>query len=221
MKSKQIAIKYLAPKISDPPMIFKDINIFKSILPWAKDSAEEFFETQTSKMFLTSYIDDVSPIVDQYLINRVTKMYEKAIKSQNKLFSNLCSSQKTVAWIIDRWINIFINLTSNPAYKDYIDISKIKIVFNDEINTIHSNIEDIMELENLQKLPKKQIINALKFIWEDRYFDNSLDKEDIEELCEKFDVSIKDVFGTCNLVNLNFKKEQIKNEYYQVIINFN
>ena len=162
MHSKQIAVEYLAPKISNPAMIFKDINIFKSILPWAKDSAKEFFETQTSKMFLTSYVDDVAPIVDEYLINRATKMYEKAIKSQNKLFSNLCSSQKTVAWIIDRWINTFINLTSNPAYKDYIDISKIKIAFNDEISTTHSNIEDILEFEKLQKLPKEQIIKALE-----------------------------------------------------------
>jgi hypothetical protein len=64
MHSKQIAVEYLAPKISNPAMIFKDINIFKSILPWAKDSAKEFFETQTSKMFLTSYVDDVAPIVD-------------------------------------------------------------------------------------------------------------------------------------------------------------
>ena len=220
MNSKQIAIKYFAPKICDPRMIFNDINIFKSILPWAKDSAKEFFETQTSKMFLTSYVDDVAPIVDEYLINRAAKMYEKAIKSQNKLFSNLCSSEKIVAWIIDRWINTFINLTSNPAYKEYIDISKIKIAFNDEISTTHSNIEDILEFEKLQKLPKEQIIKALKFIWEDGYFDNSLDKDDIDELCKKFDLSIKDVFGTDDLVKLNLKKEQAENGNSQLVIIF-
>jgi hypothetical protein len=59
INSKKIAIKYLAPKIIDPAMIFKDMNIFKSILPWAKDSAKEFFEIQTSKMFLTSYVDNL------------------------------------------------------------------------------------------------------------------------------------------------------------------
>jgi hypothetical protein len=147
-------------------------------------------------------------------------MYEKAIKSQNKLFTNLCSSQKTVAWIIDRWINTFINLTSNPAYKEYIDISKIKIAFNDEISTTHSNIEDILQFEKLQKLPKEQIIKALKFIWEDVYFDNSLDKEDIEELCKKFDLSIKDVFGTDDLVKLNLKKEQTESGHSQLVFVF-
>ena len=220
MHSKQIAVEYLAPKISNPAMIFKDINIFKSILPWAKDSAKEFFETQTSKMFLTSYVDDVAPIVDEYLTNRATKMYEKAIKSQNKLFSNLCSSQKTVAWIIDRWINTFINLTSNPAYKEYIDISKIKITFNDEISTTHSNIEDVLEFEKLQKLPKEQIIKALKFIWEDGYFDHTLDSEDIDYLCKKFDLTIKDVFGTDDLVKLYLKKEQTESGNSQLVLVF-
>jgi hypothetical protein len=220
MNSKQIAVEYLAPKISNPAMIFKDIDILKSILPWAKDSAKEFFDTQPSKMFLTSYVDDIAPIIDGYLTNRATEMYEKAIKSQNKLFSNLCSSQKTVAWIIDRWINTFINLTSNPNYKDYINISKIKIAFNDEIYTTYKNIEDILEFEKLQKFPKEQIIKALKFIWEDAYFDNSLDKEDIEELCKKFDLNIKDVFETDDLVKLNLSKVQTKNGNAQLVLVF-
>lgn len=219
MNSKQIAVKYLAPRIKDPTMIFRDIKIFQTILPWAKDSAKELFQTQPSKMFLISYIDDVAPIVDEYLINRATKMYEKAIKSQNKLFSNLCSSQKTVAWIIDRWINTFINLTSNPNYKDYIDISKIKIAF-DEISTSHTNLEEILEFEKLQKLSKEQIIKALRFIWKEGYFESSLDVEDIEELCQKFDLNIKDVFGNCDLVKLNLKKEQTESGHSQLVLVF-
>ena len=220
MNSKKIAVEYLASKISNPAMIFKDTNIFKSILPFARDSAKEFFETQTSKMFLTSYVDDVGHVVDEYMLTRKEKMYKKALITKNKLFSNLCSSQKTVSWLIDRWINVFINLTTNRNYRDYIDISKIKIAFNDEISTTHSNIEDILEFEKLQKLPKEQIIKALQFIWEDGYFDNSLDKDDIDELCKKFDLSIKDVFGTDDLVKLNLKKEQAENGNSQLVIIF-
>ena len=77
-----------------------------------------------------------------------------------------------------------------------------------------------MEFEKLQKLPKEQIIKALKFIWEDGYFDNSLDKDDIDELCKKFDLSIKDVFGTDDLVKLNLKKEQAENGNSQLVIIF-
>lgn len=220
MHSKQIALTYLAPKISSPTMIFKDSNIFKSILPWAKDSAKEFFATQASKRFLVSYIDDVAPIVDEYLTSRTTKMYDRAIRSKNKLYKSLNSSEKTVAWIIDRWINTFINLTSNPAYKDYIDISKIKIAFIDEISTSDSSLDSVLEFEKLQKLPKEQIKNALKLVWRESYFDNSLDEEDIEGLCRQFDLSIKDVFGTSDLVKLSFKKEQAKSGNFQLVFAF-
>ncbi|MDY3205755.1 MAG: hypothetical protein RBR70_11845 [Arcobacter sp.] len=220
MHSKQIAVEYLAPKISDPTMIFKDINIFKSILPWAKDSAREFFETQKSKMFLTQYVDDIAPIVDEYLISRVNKMYKKAIKSQNKLFTNLCSSEKTVAWIIDRWINVFVNLSWNSRYKNHVDLSKIKFDFNHEMDFTHNSLEDILEFEKLQKFPKNEIIEALKFIWEDGYFDHTLDSEDIDYLCKKFDLTIKDVFGTDDLVKLNLKKEQTESGHSQLVLFF-
>ncbi|MBD3839992.1 MAG: hypothetical protein IE878_06375, partial [Epsilonproteobacteria bacterium] len=88
------------------------------------------------------------------------------------------------------------------------------------ISTTHSNTEDILEFEKLQKLPKEQIIKALKFIWEDGYFDSSLDKEDIEYLCKKFDLSIKDVFGTDDLVKLNLKKEPTENGHSQLVFVF-
>ncbi len=220
MNSKQIAVEYLAPKISNPAMIFKDIDILKSILPWAKDSAKEFFNTQPSKMFLTLYVDDIAPIVDGYITNRATEMYEKAIKSQNKLFSNLCSSQKTVAWIIDRWINTFINLTSNPNYKEYIDISKIKITFYNEISTPNSNLEDILEFEKLQKLPQKQIIKALAEIWQEAIYDFEFDIDDFEELCQKFNLNSMNVLGKDNLVKLNLRKEQTESGNSQLVLVF-
>ena len=86
MNSKKIAVEYLASKISNPAMIFKDTNIFKSILPFARDSAKEFFETQTSKMFLTSYVDDVGHVVDEYMLTRKEKMYKN-----EKVWKNLYS----------------------------------------------------------------------------------------------------------------------------------
>jgi hypothetical protein len=82
MHSKQIAIKYLAPKIKDSKSIFFDLEIFKLVLCWARDSAREFFATQQSKMFLLHYIDDIAPVVDEYLIARTTKMYKNAVKKR-------------------------------------------------------------------------------------------------------------------------------------------
>ena len=220
MNSKQIAVEYLASKISNPAMIFKDTNIFKSILPFARDSAKEFFETQTSKMFLTSYVDDVGHVVDEYMLTRKEKMYKKALITKNKLFSNLCSSQKTVSWLIDRWINTFINLTSNSAYKEYIDISKIKIAFNDEIGVSYSDIDDILELEKVKKLSKKEKINLLKEVWKDAIFDD-FDIEDMNYLCEKLDLTLDEVFeNEGDLIKLNLKKEQAESGHSQLVIIF-
>jgi len=220
MESKKIAITYLAPTIDSPNEIFKDLNIFKSILPWAKDSAKEYFKTQRSKMFLVPYIDDVAPIVDEYCIKRAIKMYERALKSKNKLFRRLCSSEKTVAWIIDRWINTFINLTSNPAYKDYIDVSKLKVAFNEELGATYSSIDRAIEFEKLHNLPKEQIINALRCVWKESCFDNSLDKEEMKELCNQFDLSLKDVFNTNELVETRIEKEQAKSGHFQLVFDF-
>ena len=221
MHSKQIAVEYLAPKISNPAMIFKDINIFKSILPWAKDSAKEFFETQTSKMFLTSYIDDVAPIVDEYIINKSNKMYEKAIKSQNKLFQNLYSNEKTISWIIDRWINTFLNLTTNSNYRDYIDIKNLKVEFIDENYGFNDDkLELGIEFEKVKKLSKKEKIKLLKEVWKEARYDD-FDERDMLYLAEKLGLKLNEVFDNCgDLIKLNLKKEQDESGNSQLVIVF-
>lgn len=220
MNSKQIAIKYIAPKIEDPKMIFFDIKILESILFWARHSTREFFSTQPSKMFLIHYVDDIGPIVEEYLFCRAKKMYKDAMKKKNSLFNSLYSSEKVIEWIISRYINLFVSLSTNVKYKNYIDIYKLKLSFHDEMISNNNDIEDILEFEKLQKLPKEQIIKALKSIWEDGYFDNSLDKEDIEELSKKFNLNFKDIFETCELVKLNLEKVQIKNGNAQLVLVF-
>lgn len=221
MNSKQIAIKFLAPKIEDPKMIFMDKNIFKSILDWARDSAREFFTTQPTKFFLVHYIDDIAPIVDKYLINRVNKMYKDAFKKRNKLFMNLNSSEKTIEWIINRYINVFISLSTNNCYKEYIDITKIKIDLDKNEAYYISDIEEIIDFENLKKLPKKQIKKALQNVWEDSKYDFEFDIEEFDELCQIFNLCSRNVLEIGSLSELELIKEPIRSEYYQVIINFN
>lgn len=50
MNSKQITISYLMLKINNPAMIFNDINIFMSILRWARNSLRKFFDTHLIKV---------------------------------------------------------------------------------------------------------------------------------------------------------------------------
>ncbi len=51
-------------------------------------------------------------------------------------------------------------------------------------------------------------------------FCSSLDKEDTEYLCKKFDLTIKDVFGTDDLVKLYLKKEQTESGNSQLVLVF-
>jgi hypothetical protein len=165
-------------------------------------------------------VDDVGLIVDKYLICRLNKMYQNALKKRNKLFWCLASSAKTISWLIDRWINTFLNLL-NKKYLNYIDITKIKIGFNQDMGHYDSDIDEILEFEKLQKLPKEQIMKALKFIYEDVFYDNSFDKEeDIQYLCEKLELDINEII-TLKTINLpKFKKVQINEVYVQLTLEF-
>ena len=220
MNSKQIAIKYIGQKINNPKIIFEDLNIFKSILFFSRDAAREYFSTQLSKYFLVDYIDDVAPVVDEYMLVRVEKMYKKAFKTQNRLFENLCSSETTISWLIDRWINVFINLTTNRNYTDYIDISKIKMNFSEDIDASELNIDDILELERVNKFSKKEKIKLLKEVWKQAYYDD-FDEYDMQYLVEKLDLTTDEVFeNKGDLIKINLKKEQAESGNSQLVLIF-
>ena len=221
MTSKQIAVKYIGQTFREPESIFKNVEILKTILPWARDSAREYFTTQPAKFFLVDYIDDVAPIVDEYMITRAEEMYKKAIKSQNKLFENLCSPQKTIGWVIDRWINTFINLTSNRNYKKHIEITKIKKDIYEGIEYLNfESIENDLEFEKVKKLPTKDKIKLLKEVWEEARYDD-FDELDMLYLVEKLDLRIDEVFeNKGDLEKLNLRKIQVENGNSQLVLLF-
>lgn len=220
MHSKQIAIKYLAPKIKDSKSIFFDLEIFKLVLCWARDSAREFFATQQSKMFLLHYIDDIAPVVDEYLIARTTKMYKNAVKKKNTLFNSFCSSGKVIEWIINRYINVFVSISTNKKYKEYTDITKIRIRFDQDIAFYSSDIEEEIEFEKLKKLPKESIKKALKKVWKDSKYDLDFDYLDFEELCCKFGFNANEVVGSHVFEEPKFSKYQVEIGQFQLKLLF-
>lgn len=191
------------------------------MLFWARESAREYFSSEVNKLFLVSYIDDVAPIVDEYIINKSNKMYEKAIKSQNKLFQNLYSNEKTISWIIDRWINTFLNLTTNSNYRDYIDIKNLKVEFIDENYGFNDDkLELGIEFEKVKKLSKKEKIKLLKEVWKEARYDD-FDEQDMLYLAEKLGLKLNEVFDNCgDLIKLNLKKEQDESSNSQLVIVF-
>ena len=221
MRAKKIAEELLARQIKISKNILLDINILSEVLFWARESAREYFSSEVNKLFLVSYIDDVAPIVDEYIINKSNKMYEKAIKSQNKLFQNLYSNEKTISWIIDRWINTFLNLTTNSNYRDYIDIKNLKVEFIDENYGFNDDkLELGIEFEKVKKLSKKEKIKLLKEVWKEAKYDD-FDEEDMLYLVEKLGLKLNEVFDNCgDLIKLNLKKEQDESGYSQLVIVF-
>ncbi|MDN5051594.1 hypothetical protein [Aliarcobacter butzleri] len=221
MRAKKIAEELLARQIKISKNILLDINILSEVLFWARESAREYFSSEVNKLFLVSYIDDVAPIVDEYIINKSNKMYEKAIKSQNKLFQNLYSNEKTISWIIDRWINTFLNLTTNSNYRDYIDIKNLKVEFIDENYGFNDDkLELGIEFEKVKKLSKKEKIKLLKEVWKEARYDD-FDERDMLYLAEKLGLKLNEVFDNCgDLIKLNLKKEQDESGNSQLVIVF-
>ena len=221
MRAKKIAEELLARQIKISKNILLDINILSEVLFWARESAREYFSSEVNKLFLVSYIDDVAPIVDEYIINKSNKMYEKAIKSQNKLFQNLYSNEKTISWIIDRWINTFLNLTTNSNYRDYIDIKNLKVEFIDENYGFNDDkLELGIEFEKVKKLSKKEKIKLLKEVWKEARYDD-FDEQDMLYLAEKLGLKLNEVFDNCGDLNkLNLKKKQDESGNSQLVIVF-
>ncbi len=221
MRAKKIAEELLARQIKISKNILLDINILSEVLFWARESAREYFSSEVNKLFLVSCIDDVAPIVDEYIINKSNKMYEKAIKSQNKLFQNLYSNEKTISWIIDRWINTFLNLTTNSNYRDYIDIKNLKVEFIDENYGFNDDkLELGIEFEKVKKLSKKEKIKLLKEVWKEARYDD-FDEQDMLYLAEKLGLKLNEVFDNCgDLIKLNLKKEQDESGNSQLVIVF-
>ena len=221
MRAKKIAEELLARQIKISKNILLDINILSEVLFWARESAREYFSSEVNKLFLVSYIDDVAPIVDEYIINKSNKMYEKAIKSQNKLFQNLYSNEKTISWIIDRWFNTFLYLTTNLNYWYYIDIKNLKVEFIDENYGFNDDkLELGIEFEKVKKLSKKEKIKLLKEVWKEARYDD-FDERDMLYLAEKLGLKLNEVFDNCgDLIKLNLKKEQDESGNSQLVIVF-
>jgi hypothetical protein len=221
MNSKEIATLFLSIKINDTKDIFYKDELFDNILFWSREAAREYFVTQQEKYFLQYYIDDIAPIVDSYLKIKMQKMYKNAFKKRNKLYESLYSTEKTISWIINRWINTFINLTSNPNYRDFIDIKNLKVeFFDDTYSFIDNKIEIDTEFEKAKRLPKKEKIKLLKEVWKEAKYDD-FDELDMKYLVEKLDLTMDEVFeNKGDLSKLNLKKEQVLNGGSQLVLVF-
>ena len=216
MNSKEIAIYYIGKQVTVAKEIFSNELLFNNIIFWARESAKELLNTQKNKRFLVDYIDDIGSVVDEYMNIRRLKMFDKKFRKKNKY-----SSREIISFIICRWLNVFYNLTSNNRYRDFINISKIRELYEETIIDYElETIKNELEIERINKLDRKKIQEALKKVWEDSIYDIDFDILDFQDLCSKFGFIPKDIINYDPCLLPSISKQAINSSIYQLVLVF-
>ncbi len=214
MNSKEIAMCYISKRVKDPKEIFENEILFNYTIFWARESAKEILNTKNDKRFLVNYIDDIGSIIDTYLNIRRYKMFNKKFNKDNKY-----TSEEIISFIICRWLNVFYNLTSNPKYREFIDLSKIRELYEESITDCElQRVEDNIELEKINKLDKQIIKIALKRVWEDSISDIDFDFEDFKYLCEKYKFQISEILDHSKYPTNKISRENINKILFSLFL---
>ena len=186
------------------------LNHFDLVVELARD---DIYKIAKSKRLLFSDFDFAYSDAVEMLKSQLQKSHLKGISRFLKC-ENIANA---VSWLIERLLNNMRNITTNQKYKLYCAPS-----FGQLHENIKSNdeLEAVLELIELEKFDRDTIKKGLQTIWENSMFEEDFDYFDMEYLCKKFDLSIKDVFGTDDLVKLNLKKEQTQSGQVQLMMVF-
>ncbi len=186
------------------------LNNIDSIVELARD---DIYKIAKSKRLLFSDFDFAYGDAVEMLKGQLQKSHLKGISRFLKC-ENIANA---VSWLIERLLNNMRNITTNQKYKLYCAPS-----FGQLHENIKSNdeIEAVLELMELEKFDRDILKKGLQTIWKNSMFEEDFDYFDMEYLCKKFDLTIKDVFGTDDLVKLNLKKEQTESSHSQLVLVF-
>ena len=186
------------------------LNHFDLVVELARD---DIYKIAKSKRLLFGDFDFAYADAVEMLKGQLQKSHLKGISR----FLQCENIANAVSWLIERLLNNMRNITTNQKYKLYCAPS-----FGQLHENIKSNdeLEAVLELMELEKFDRDTIKKGLQTIWENSMFEEDFDYLDMEYLCKKFDLSIKEVFGTDNLVKLNLKKEQTESGHSQLVFVF-
>lgn len=155
MKAIDIATEYYSKNIRCSKDIFLEDKIFETACFWARESCREMFATNSLRFDLVWKIDDIGIEVDRYMYKKRFKMLENARLHKNSLCKSLNHPKKAIKWFIQRWINIFMNIATNPKYKAYIDVGSICLEIDENI----SHNEDALALILKEEEESKQQVD--------------------------------------------------------------
>jgi len=171
MQALEIASVYFIKKIVNPEDIFLIDVIFENSCFWSRESCRELFQKNPNRQDLVRKIDDVGSEVDRYMYDKRFKMLKNAKQGKNSLSNALINSESTIKWFIERWINIFMNISTNSKYKAYIDVGSIGLELNENISYPEDALvlmikeEEKLEYEKQQQMEiKKWDKNLIKLV---------------------------------------------------------
>lgn len=163
MRTDHIIIPLIEKKIIDPLQIFINENIFDELLFWCRESNRERLLKHSTQQGLANKIDDVGIEVDKYLKKVRLKMLNNGQKGKNSLFYKLKSTSLTFKWLIQRWGNVFINISTNKNYKSFIDTQSIFYELDDNFGHSRDALTIILEEEEKIVWEKKKYIDKNKW----------------------------------------------------------
>lgn len=160
MRIDKIIIPLIEKKITDPIKIFEDEELFKEILFWSRECNRERLHRHTRQKDLANKIDDIGPVVDKYLRDVRLKMLTSGKKGKNNLSYKLSSTRLTFIWIMQRWGNVLLNISTNRNYKSFIDVRSIGHELNNNTGHSQDSLSLIVEEENEREWEKQQHNNV-------------------------------------------------------------
>ena len=170
MNSKEIAINFLSNKALNGISIFEDSQLFGEVLFWSRESAFELLSRQVGRSYLASKVYEVGSVVDKYMLDRSAKMLKRGLANKNGLYTRLQSSGMTIQWLMQRWLNIYMNLVTNENYKEHCDVflqkaelanseDPLSIILLEEELALKTDEEDSVALgAEMSKSGQKQMV---------------------------------------------------------------
>lgn len=134
----------------------------------------------------------------------------------SKRFLNSTNINDAIRWLISRLVNNMRNSAFNRKYKLYLQLQVISL--DEKIISDYDSFK-LIEQMDLKKFNKETIKHAIKKIWKENKYYEDFDKEDLELLCNKFNIKIDEIIE-CNTIVKTKKGEQVGSGNFQLVLNF-
>ncbi len=142
-------------------------------------------------------------------------LLKKNLKGVKKFFG--CTNLKeSLKWFRNRLINNMKN--ANDTKRKFAFQPPIFSDFKDYNIITNYNLDDEIEIENLLKIDKVIIKQALRKVWESSKYDPDFNLQDLKDLCSKYKINLLDILNKEELetprIGFYIKENGLKQGYF-------